>query len=145
MPLNSPPPLAISGRHETFGISHVITPREHHIAEQWHEQVLVMDGTRSKGLFGMEIIADINQCAAAEFVETEAYIHSYVLEAIGTGYEAETIEFATYLRRISARQFASAVEVVGAKIGLELDRTLYPPPEAAPPKPKGFLQRLFGG
>jgi hypothetical protein len=145
VPLTSPPSLRTAGIQEALGVGHAVTKRELQIADQWHEQTLVIDADASKSIFGIEKLTEIQQHAACGFVETAAYIDRHRREAQGTAYQAPVDEFSHYLMQVAARQILAAVEVSGAGIGAEINRSLYPPPEPVPPPKRGWLQRLLGG
>ena len=144
-PLTSPPALQANGWQEVPGVGRAVSKREQTILGLHHEQTLVIDATGCKTRFGMATMADIQQHAATEFVDTAAWIDGLKGEAQGKGYQAPVDEFSLCLLQVSARHLLAVVEVSDASIGGMVRAPLELPPEAPPPPPKrGFLARLLG-
>jgi hypothetical protein len=144
VPLTPPPGIAISGREQVYSLPHVPTAREIQIGEQWHEQVLVMDGMYSKATLGKGLILDLARRTDDEFLDTAAYFYDNVLEATGTGYEQAFFKFSSSLLQLTAQHLFGAVEIASGNIARVMHESLYPPPEPVK-KPSNWLLRMLGG
>lgn len=119
-----------------------MTQDDQRVLDELYKEALVMDGIRTKSLFAMDQIAEIEKHGIATFKETVGYILAIKDEACSKEQQAYIDEFCVRGIHALARHMLGVMEVGATNIGIEVHRSLYPIPE--PTKPVSLLERLFG-
>jgi hypothetical protein len=137
VPVSHPQPLRTE--LTPYVLEHPVTHDEKRITEEFRKQTLVIEGEGEKTVFGQDIIGEIHDNAQEIFVSTIKSIFEAKQEAKGTEYQSYVDEFTTLNAKSLAKHLYGSVEVGAAEIGIEISRSLYPPPE-----PLSLWKRLFG-
>lgn len=120
--------------------------REKQIIRLSQEQRSVMELTADNARFGMTMISRIHEHASLTFEETAAYIvDTRNQPGRDEEHQAYIDQFSLRQIQLCAQQMLAVIDVSATGIGMEIHRSLYPPPEDPPSEePKGFFARLFG-
>lgn len=116
-----------------------ITKRERQILDSFHEEVAVIDATEAKAEIGMYKIGQMQERASDLFSDTVGFLLQNKEAARGTEAELYVAEFTQRQVQMYARHMLGTLEVGGTRIGEEVHRSLYLPPEQ-----KGFWAQKLG-
>ncbi len=122
-----------------YVLEHPVTRNEKRIAEEFRTQTLVIEAVGEKTLFGQTAIGEIHVHAQDVFADSVHSMLESKQEAQGTEYQSYVDEFAKLNAQSLAKHLYGSVEVGASAIGVEISRSLYPPPEQA-----SLWKRLFG-
>lgn len=136
--LETPPRL--SSELVPFGQpSRALTKDEKRVTETFDKQVLIIEATEAKTVFGQNGIGEIHQNGGYVFHDTVSYLFELKDEAHGKEYQPYIDEFAKLQARTLAKHILGTIEVGATNIGAMIHQSLDLPPE----KPS-LWKRLFG-
>lgn len=119
--------------------------REKQITELSREHRSVMELTADNARFGMTMIGKIHEHASSTFEETITYIvDTRNQPGRDDEHQAYIDQFSLRQIQLCAQQMLAVIDVGATGVGMEIHRSLYPPPEEAPENGTGFFARLFG-
>ncbi|MCL5960829.1 MAG: hypothetical protein M1358_16270 [Chloroflexi bacterium] len=142
VPVTSGPNSPSNGSLAPISAQRSLSRDEQRTLDEYHKEILVIDATAHKTLFGMTKIGQIHQHGALKFDETTGYILNIKNQSRGREHQAYVNEFSAHQIQMLAGHLIGAMEVGGTNIGMEVHRSLYPLPE--PPEPRSLWKRLFG-
>lgn len=119
-----------------------ITKREKRIIDTFHEEDLIIDLTAVKAKFGIQKLAEVQEYASNEFGSTLRGMSRNKEDLQGTDMCDYMDEFTERQIQMLARHMLGSAEIAGVRIGEEIHRSLYLPPEEAE---GGFWGKLLGG
>ena len=137
VPVDQPQPLHTE--LIPYVLEHPVTRDEKWITEQFHTQTLVIEAEGEKTIFAQVEIGEIHVHAQSVFADSVTSMFETKQEAQGTEYLPYIDEFTKLNAQSLAKHLYGSFEVGAAAIGVEISRSLYPPPE-----PTGFWKRLLG-
>jgi hypothetical protein len=129
-----------NGQMAVFGSTRPSNPDEKWVLDEYHKQTCVMEGFEIKAVKAMQLIGEIHKEGVTTFDEASAHILTIKDEQRGKEHQAYIDEFCTRSLQMMGRHLLATMEVGATNIGIEVHRSLYPPP---PPEPRGFFKRLF--
>jgi hypothetical protein len=120
-----------------LGGGHSLTRDERRVETELHKQLIVMQATAIKGIYGRSQIEEVHKHAAVGYDETAEYIVTLRNTARGKDHELYVNQFCDVQMKALARHTLGMVEVIATHIGYEANRSLYP-------EPLGFWGRVLG-
>lgn len=142
------PPLPATTNSSSNGTLAPARPRgalthdEQRVVEELGKQEVVIRGVRAKAALATDAIADVELHGVTKFDEAVGYIVELKEEQRSKEHQAYTDEFCERGIHLLAKHTLGVMEVAATNIGIEVHRTLYPPPEEE--RPRGFWERLLG-
>lgn len=129
-----------NGNLASFGTGEALIKDEKRTLAEFGKQVLVIEATAAKTLFGMTKIGELHRHGAGVFDETAGNILDIKDRERGTEHGQYVAEFAKVQLQVFARHMIGAIEVGATNIGTEIHRSLYLPE----PEQRSLWKKLFG-
>jgi hypothetical protein len=141
VPLAQGPNFGDSGHIVTLGATRASNRDEQWVLDEYQKQALIMVGVEAKAVHAMKLIAEIHKEGVVTFEEAAGYIQAIQASQRGKEHQAYLDEFSKRAIQLMGRHLLATAEVAATNIGVEVHRTLYPPPLRETPS---MWKRIFG-